>query len=85
LEGIAENIMNGKDVGHPSISTAPSRPQQVLTIGLVRDIVSESFVKVGKLLEIVDHYLYAAAQAFMSHSKSSIEKAFALHSTAGSA
>ena len=43
----AENIMNGKDVGHPSISTAPSRPQQVLIIGLVRDILSESFVKVG--------------------------------------
>jgi SRSO17 transposase len=73
----AENMLNGKDIAHPSIVTAPKLPQQILTIGLVRDIVSASFVKVGKLLENIDYYLHSAAQAFDSHSKSSLKRAFA--------
>ncbi|MCL2853786.1 MAG: IS701 family transposase [Defluviitaleaceae bacterium] len=73
----AEDMRNGKTIGNPNILKAPSRPQQVLTIGLVRDIVSASFPKVGQLLENVDYYLHSAARAFESHSKSSLERAAA--------
>jgi len=75
----AEDMENGKDIDNPKISVAPSRPQQVMTIGLVRDIISASFVKVGKLLEALDYYLRTAAQAFKSHSKASLERARAEH------
>ena len=81
----AEDMMNGKDIGHPVITLAPKLPQQVLTIGLVRDIVSASFVKVGKLLANVDYYLRSAAQAFDSHSRSALDKAFAAHAAVDSA
>jgi len=73
----AEDMENGKEIDNPKIALAPSRPQQILTIGLVRDIVCASFVKVGKLLENVDYYLHSAAQAFDSHSRSSLKRAFA--------
>ena len=80
----AENMKNGKDTGNPKITYAPSLPQQVLTIGLVRDMVSASFVKVGKLLEDVDYYLRTAAQSFKSHSKIALERVFTVYHIADS-
>ena len=73
----AEDMKNGITISNPNIMCAPSRPQQILTIGLVRDIVSASFTKIGKLLGNLDYHLRSLATSFDSHSKYSLERAFA--------
>lgn len=73
----AEDMLNDKVIENPKISAFPIIPQQVLTIGLVRDLVCASFTKVGKLLDSINHQLRSAAQAFDSHSKATMKKAFA--------
>ena len=81
----AEDMKNGLAIDNPKIAAAPSRPQQVLTIGLVRDMVSASFVKVGKLLESLDYYLHAFAQSYISHSKSSLDQVLTVYHVVDSA
>jgi hypothetical protein len=72
----AESLMNNEEIEHPNITSAPDQPQQVLTIGLVRMLIVASFTKVGSLLENINYYLYTAAQAFDSHSRSTVNQAF---------
>jgi SRSO17 transposase len=73
----AENMLNNGEIEDPKISATPSRPQQILTIGLIRDLISASFIKIGSLLDNIDYYLHTAACAFNSHSKSTVRQAFA--------
>ena len=73
----AEDLANNKEILHPNISAIPGKPQQVMTIGLIRMLIEASFQKVGSLLKDLDYYLYKAAQAFDSHSRSAVRKAFA--------
>jgi hypothetical protein len=72
-------MINDVEIQNPRISSAPIRPQQVLTIGLVRDLVVASFTKVGRLLNDLDYYLYNAAQAYNSHSRIAVNRALADH------
>ena len=81
----ADDIRNGIEIGNPNIMRAPSLPQQILTIGLVRDIVSASFAKIGGLLNNLNYHLRVSAASFDSHSKSSLERAFADHFAVDSA
>ena len=75
----AVDMMNSKEINHPSISAAPSQPQQVMTIGLIRALIEATFVKFGTVLEDINYRLRSAAQAFDSHSKNALELAFAAH------
>jgi hypothetical protein len=75
----ADDLMNSRQIAHSNIFVAPASPQRVLTIGLVRKLVEATFLKTGALLEDVDYYLRTAAQAFDSHSRSALKRAFADH------
>jgi len=72
----AVNMINSIDIDHPKISPAPTRPQQILTIGLVRMLIDATFAKNGAVRENLNYRLKAAAQAFDSHSRSALERAF---------
>ena len=75
----SEQLENNQSIDHPDILAMPYMPQQIMTIGLVKMLIVASFIKVGKLLDKVDHYLYTAASAFNSHSAAKIKEArFAL-------
>ena len=78
----AVDMMNNKEISHPSISAMPSCPQQVMTIGLVRALIEATFVKIGMVLKSIDYYLSTSAQAFESHSRTTLELAFANNSRA---
>jgi SRSO17 transposase len=75
----AVDMIQAKEIVHPGISAAPSRSQQVMTIGLVRALVNASFTKFGAVLEDIDYRLKSAAQAFDSHSKKTLELAFSAY------
>jgi SRSO17 transposase len=77
--GAAVDMINAKDIEHPSISEMPSMSQQVMTIGLIRALINATFVKFGKVLNDVNYYLRTAAQAFDSHTKSALELALFTH------
>jgi len=72
----AVDLRNNQNIMHPNISALPYLPQQLLTIGLVRKLIAASFVKTGLLLKDVDYYLCTSAQAFESHSRSILNRAF---------
>jgi hypothetical protein len=71
------NLLNMKDIKHPNILKVPEQPQQVLTIGLVQKLISMTFPKFGLVLNEINYYLNSAAKAFKSHTKNTLEKAFA--------
>jgi len=71
------NLINMEDIRHPNILKVPEQPQQVLTIGLAQKLISMTFPKFGLVLREINYYLNTSAKAFKSHTKSSLEKAFA--------
>ena len=71
------HLINKEDIKHPNILKVPEQPQQVLTIGLVQKLISMTFPKFGLMLKEINYYLHASAKAFTSHTKSTLEKAFA--------
>jgi hypothetical protein len=73
----ADDLMNDREINHPSISAAPTQAQQVLTIGLIRALIEATFVKFGAVLEEINYRLCTAAQAFDSHSRRTLVLAFA--------
>jgi len=78
----AADMMNNTEIMHPNIHAMPARPQQVMTIGLIRMMIDATFVKYGKVLEDINYRISTAAQAFESHSRSTLTCAFAAYSGA---
>ena len=76
----ADDMINFREISHPNISAVPSQPQQVMTIGLVRSLVEASFVKIGAVLNDINYRLRTAADAYDSHSKTALERAFLINS-----
>jgi len=72
-------LISEEDIKHPNISNIPDRPQQILTIGLVQKLICLTFPKISELLDELNYYLRSSAKAFRSHSKGSLEEAFANH------
>jgi SRSO17 transposase len=72
----AVRMANTLEINHPSLSVIPDSPQQILTIGLVQMLISATFVKIGLLLKELNYYLRTMAQAFDSHTKNAIKRAF---------
>jgi hypothetical protein len=75
----AEDMLNNDQICNPCISAVPVRPQQVMTIGLIRAMIDVTFVKFGAVLEDINYRLYTAAQAFDSHSRGVLARAFSVH------
>ena len=73
----AVEMMNDTEITHPYISAVPTRPQQVMTIGLIRALIGATFAKFGSVLEDINYRLRSAAQAFDSHSRTTLEHALA--------
>jgi SRSO17 transposase len=77
----AIQLGNDEPITNAKIKAFPDRPQQVLTIGLIRKIVNAAFVKIGKLREEIDYQLRTAAAAFESHSRAKLNQALARRGT----
>ena len=69
----AKKLDNNEVIVHPYIKAFPDKPQQLLTIGLVLKLISPFLTKVGELLSEIDYYLKNYADAFTSHSKSTLK------------
>ena len=69
------DLQANKEISNPNITSMPNTPQQIMTIGLIRKLVSASFVKIGKLCDEINYSLYKMASAFESHSKTTLENA----------
>jgi len=60
-------------IDHPDIKPFSKDPQQLMTIGLVLKLISPFIIKLGAVLEEIDYNLKNSADAFASHSKSTLE------------
>ena len=76
----AVDMIHAKEIDHPNISASPTQPQQIMTIGLIRALIDATFVKFGAVLKDINYYLYTAAKAFDSHSRTTVERALSAHS-----
>lgn len=70
-------FQNGQDITHPNVSVCPKGLQQIMTIGLIKDLIDQYLPKVGIVLTNIDHLLRSSAQAFESHSLSKLKLVFA--------
>ena len=71
----AADMVNARKIEHPNITSMPTEPQQIMTIGLIRLLIEATFVKVGALLEDINYRLQAASMSFESHSKIALNRA----------
>ena len=69
-------FISDMQITHPSIFEMAVLPQQFMTIGLIKKLVSASFPKIGAILEEVNYLLYTAKASFNSHSKAAIEMVY---------
>jgi SRSO17 transposase len=75
----AVDMKNAREIEHPNISAMPDQLQQVMTIGLIRILITATFVKVGAVMKEINYHLKTAAQAFDSHSRSTLERALSAY------
>jgi SRSO17 transposase len=75
----ASDMINFREINHPYISAAPSQYQQIMTIGLIRALIEATFVKIGAVLNDINYRLKSAADAYDSHSKTTLNRAFLNH------
>jgi hypothetical protein len=73
----AIEAQHNREITHPRIRACPRGPQQVLTIGLVRDLIQPFLVKIGKVVDTVDHKLMGMYDAFFHHSAVKIAEVLA--------
>jgi len=69
----ATKLENNETINHPAIKAFPSKPQQILTIGLVLKLISPFITKIGAILSEIDYHLKNIADAFSSHSRSTLK------------
>ena len=72
----AVDMFHEREITHPNISVMPSNSQQVMTIGLVRMLIEATFIKVGEVLKDINYRLQTSADAFDSHSRNTLDRAF---------
>ena len=78
LQAHAQLISN-QDISHPNILSMPNTPQQFMTIGLIRKLISAVFPPVAAVLIEIGYRLYKASVAFQSHSLATVEKAIEVY------
>jgi SRSO17 transposase len=57
-------LQNNQEINHTRIHAFPTRPQQVLTIGLILDLVNAFMAKVGHILLTIDHKMQSSAASY---------------------
>jgi SRSO17 transposase len=65
---------NDEPIDHDKIKLFPEDPQQILTIGLVRNLVIPLLAKMGEVYDAIKFKLKAAAAAYYSHSLTKVEQ-----------
>ena len=69
-----EKIEKGEPIDNPHIMAMPDKPQQIMTIGLVLDLISCFMTKIGEIMKALDFKLKNMADSFNSHASSKIRK-----------
>lgn len=69
-----EKIEKGEPIGNPHIMAMPDKPQQIMTIGLVLDLISCFMTKIGEIMKALDFKLKNMADSFNSHASSRIQR-----------
>ena len=70
------SMIHNESIKHPNIIDISTKLQQVLTIGLVLDLIQACIQKPGNILRDLNYRLLSASKAFESHSKTTLENAF---------
>jgi SRSO17 transposase len=70
----ALNFINGKNIEDKDIISCPEKPQQILTIGVIRDFIQQFLPKIGEAIKRMDYQMQKITQAFISHTKVKITK-----------
>jgi hypothetical protein len=69
-----EKIEKGEPIENPHIMAMPDKPQQIMTIGLVLDLISCFITKIGEIMKALDFKLKSMADSFNSHASSKIQR-----------
>lgn len=69
-----EKIEKGEPIKNPHIMAMPDKPQQIMTIGLILDLVSCFITKIGEMMKALDFKLKNMADSFNSHASAKIRK-----------
>jgi hypothetical protein len=65
-------------IEHPDITAAPVKPQQILTVGLIKKLILQFIPKTEEMLEIIDNYLAEYQATFHSHTYAKIKALFGI-------
>ena len=69
-----EKLDKGEPIENPHIMAMPDKPQQIMTIGLVLDLIACFMIKIGEIMKTLDFKLKNLANSFNSHAKTRIIK-----------
>jgi hypothetical protein len=61
-------------IDNPHIMAVPDKPQQIMTIGLILDLVAFFMTKIGEIRKAIDFKLKNIADSFNSHTNAKIAK-----------
>jgi hypothetical protein len=61
-------------IENPHIMAVPNKPQQIMTIGLILDIIASFMTKIGEIRKKIDFKLKNLADAFNSHTTAKMNK-----------
>lgn len=69
-----EKLDKGEPIENPHIMAMPDKPQQIMTIGLVLDLIACFMIKIAEIMKTLDFKLKNLANSFNSHAKMRIIK-----------
>jgi len=77
-----EKLEKGEPIDNPHIMAKPDVPQQIMTIGLILDLLAGFMVKIGEIMRAIDYRLKSMADSFNSHAAERIKTALAARAVA---
>lgn len=69
-----EKLDKDEPIENPHIMAMPDKPQQIMTIGLVLDLIACFMTKIGEIMKALNFKLKNLADSFNSHAKARIHK-----------
>ena len=69
-----EKLDQDEPIENPHIMAMPDKPQQIMTIGLVLDLIACFMTKIGEIMKALDFKLKNLADSFNSHATTRIHK-----------
>lgn len=70
-----DKLERGEPIGNPHIMAAPDKPQQIMTIGLILNLLAAFIAKIGEIMKELDFKLKNHADAYKSHAMDKIRRA----------